>query len=72
MTKEKINWETFSKSEIEKLDDLAEITSKIRLMLAAYLRTQSQQSDRHVFSEEIRKLAHEIENWVDDYEMPKM
>lgn len=67
MEKEKINWETFSKDEIKKLDDLAEITSQIRLRLAAYLRTQSQQSDRHVFGEEIRKLAHEIETWVDDY-----
>lgn len=63
----KINWETMTNHEKMKLDELSEITASIRLRIAAYLKTPSNQSDRHVFGEEIRIIAHEIENWVDDY-----
>ena len=63
-----IKWETTSKEEKKKLDDLTELTGLIRRQLAAYLKTPSEMADKHVFAEEIRKLGNEIINWVDDYE----
>ena len=62
-------WENLSGEERKKLDALVEIPALIRAKLAVYLKTPIATADRHVFSEEIRRLAHELENWVDDYEV---
>ncbi len=53
------------------LRTLEDLSSKIRMQICAYNKTKPEERNDTVFIQEIRKIAHEIENLSDDMEARK-